>query len=382
MKLSTTGRVGVVVVAVGTLVAVNSTTAAAATISFNNACVAGSIIGPVYKPIAASVSIDAPDSVNAGADFSYTIHPGPESYPDRDSGATTVQLSRLKFDIDIPSNATYKSSTLVGAGSGLAGVAPQVLRVNTAGVVDPNGSVLRISGNNEVIANSPTSSTNTDGGITVPKTKSGAGGSTPFQLPGITVNMTAGTTGDITPHVRVSGNASQTNNDENFSTSLASATFLGAKQWAPTRCSPKDGGTVPAPGAPVNAGGQALATIKIGGGEEPGKQETTTTLTAPSKVRKGLKTELIASVAPHPTEGRVVFHVDGRQVGSAALNGGVGTLPYTFKVVGIHRVTASFLGGAEYKPSTSNAVSVRVTRGGGSLGSLGSDDGSGSGSSN
>ncbi|WP_181762814.1 Ig-like domain-containing protein [Rhodococcus spelaei] len=348
--------------------------AAAATTSFNNACVAGSVIGPVYKPVPASVVVTAPPTVTPGQQFTYRIQPGPESYPDRDSGATTVQLSRLKFDFEIPANATFDSAAVVsGTDAGLGGVAPNILRINSAGNVDAAGTILRLSGNNEVIANSPTSSTNTDGGITVPKTKNGANSATNFQLPAVDVTVTAGASGVIEPHVRVAGNAALTNNPENYSTSLASATFLGAKQWAPTQCVPKDGATKPVDDAPLNAGGGPLATVQIGGAE---KTDTTTTLTvSPSTVEPNQDVSLHATVAPAPTGGTVQFLDNGVAIGSPiAVTGGGASLTHAFTTPGAHSVTAVYSGDDQHNGSTSTAgvVTVNGAPGGGSSGSAGS----------
>ncbi|WP_421842640.1 hypothetical protein [Mycobacterium sp.] len=248
------------------LMLLSNSVAAAETTSYNNACVAGSVIGAIYKPVSASVIVTGPASVTPGQQFTYRIQPGPASYPDTDSGATTVQVSRLKFDFEIPANTTFDEATVVaGTGAGLSGVAPNVLRINTAGNVDPQGTILRLSGNNEVIANSPTSSKNSDGGIVVPKTKNGDNGATTFQLPAVDVKVTAGDSGVIEPHVRVAGDAALTDNAQNYYTSLASAKFFGIKQWAPTQCVPKDGTSKPANNAPLNAGGGPLASIQISG---------------------------------------------------------------------------------------------------------------------
>ncbi|MFC9786956.1 Ig-like domain-containing protein [Rhodococcus sp. NPDC127528] len=365
--------------ATGLLLLGNSVAAAAAT-SFNNACVAGSIIGPVYKPVPASVVVDAPASVTPGQQFTYRIQPGQESYPNSDSGATTVQLSRLKFDFDIPANATFDSASIVaGTGSGLDGVAPNVLRVNTVGTVDPAGTILRLSGNNEVIANSPTTSTNSDGGIVVPKTRNGPNNSTLFQLPAVDVTVTAGPSGVIEPHVRVAGDAALTNNDENYATSLASATFLGAKQWAPTRCSPKDGATIPAPTAPLNAGGGALATIAIGTAE---KTDTTTTVTAtPTTVDPDQDVTVHAVVSPAPTSGTVQFMDNGVALGSPVpVTGGAVSTTHAFTTPGAHNITAVYSGDDQHNGSTSSATTITVNGApaGGSSGSASSSGSAGS----
>lgn len=130
---------------------------------FQTACVAGSIIGDVHKVTDNLITVDAPASVQPGETFTYRIQPSGTSYPDKDSGATTTNLSRLKVDYAIPANATFVSAAVVaGTSVGLDSVAPNVLRVNDSGNVDGSGGILRLSGNNQVIGNSPTTSTNSE----------------------------------------------------------------------------------------------------------------------------------------------------------------------------------------------------------------------------
>ncbi|NKW70390.1 hypothetical protein GS943_18870 [Rhodococcus hoagii] len=69
--------------------------------------------------------------------------------------------------------------------------------------------------------------------------------------------MVAGESGVIQPRIRTSGAAGNFNNDKNFSTQLAKASFLGV-QWAPTRCSPRNSES-----AALNAGAGPLATVRI-----------------------------------------------------------------------------------------------------------------------
>ena len=65
---------------------------------------------------------------------------------------TTTNLSRLKNDFTLPSNASFVSATIVaGTSFNLDGVAPSVIRISDAGVEDANGPYLRISGSNQVV---------------------------------------------------------------------------------------------------------------------------------------------------------------------------------------------------------------------------------------
>ncbi len=296
-------------VALAAGLALIGTPASAGTVNFQTSCQATpstSLAGPQHKVVAASAIVTAPATVNAGQTFTYRIQPGPGSYPDSESGGTTAGLSRLKFDFEIPANTTFVDATVVaGTGGNLAGVAPNVLRIGTSGNVDAAGPLLRLSGNNQVIGNSPTSSGNSEGGITAPKLKknldgtANSGGNSIFQLPAVDVTVVAGSAGTITPKLRVAGNAASYNSDENYSTSLAkaSAPFVGTV-WAPTRCSPRDSSS----GA-LNAGGGALATIAVSTPEV----STTTAVTVPATATAGAPVTLSATVSPAPNGGTVQF---------------------------------------------------------------------------
>ncbi|GEE01517.1 hypothetical protein nbrc107696_19630 [Gordonia spumicola] len=334
--------------------------AATSTLNFTNFCTASSIV-TVTKVVGAGVTITAPESVTPGQQFTYRVQPIAGSYPNSDSGATTTNISRLKADFAIPSNATFVSAEVVpGTGVGLGGVAPNVLRVNDAGSVDPAGTVLRLSGNNEVIGNSPTTNLKAEGGILIPKTKKNLDGSTNsngdtfYRLPAVDVTMTAGASGTITPTVRIAGAAGNNNTDQNWSTQLAKASLLGT-QWAPTRCSPRD-----AAGSGLNAGGGPLATIDIEAAA-PVDEDTTTTVSAPATATKGDEVTLSASVAPNPGGGTVQFKVDGDDVGSpVAVTGGTASIQHSFAATGSRQVTAVFSGAAGFNGSTSTAKTVTV----------------------
>ncbi|NKU56027.1 hypothetical protein GS881_21485 [Rhodococcus hoagii] len=64
-----------------------------------------------------------------------------------------------------------------GSSANLSGVAPSVIRVNDNGTADASGTILRISGNNEVIGNGAFTSTSSEGGIVAPKLKKNIDGS-------------------------------------------------------------------------------------------------------------------------------------------------------------------------------------------------------------
>ena len=258
-------------VAAGTLLMASPASAASNTVEFQGACQARAILTQhMSQPL--GMSITAPDTAKVGEEFSYTLQPTVSSLPDKESIATTTDIQRLKIDWEIPENTEFVGATVVaGTSKGLVGVAPSVIRVNEAGEPDAAGTILRLSGDNETVGNGPKSSLNTPGGIAVEKTKTDmdgnptADGSTKFQLPAVEVTVKALAEGVVTPKVRVSGDAANYNSETNYDTFLARAFALGSEQNAPTFCTPKDGKR-PANDVPVNAGGQALATVTIGAG--------------------------------------------------------------------------------------------------------------------
>ncbi|MBJ7481738.1 MAG: Ig-like domain repeat protein, partial [Rhodococcus sp.] len=332
------------------------------TTSFTNACIAGSSIGDQYKNPATSVRVDAPATVDPGEAFTVRLQPGPSSYPDKESIATTTNLSRIKFDFMIPENTTFVSANIVGGTAiGLDSVAPSVIRVNEAGAADGAGQILRISGNNQVIGNSPTVSTNSEGGIRAPKTKknldgtNSSNGDTWFQLPAVDINVIAGAFGVIQPKVRTAGNAGNAGAMENYSTQLARAsTFLGT-QWAPTRCSPRANKD-----APLNAGAGPLATINIQ--SAPVDVETTTSLSVPATAVTGSAVDLTATVAPNNAVGTVQFKSNGVAIGTpVAVSSGVATLSHAFDAAGAQSVTADFTAGAGFVSSSAAAQTVTVS---------------------
>ncbi|MFC4604145.1 Ig-like domain-containing protein [Rhodococcus kronopolitis] len=352
---------GVVALTAG--LALIGTPAQAGTVNFKTACQAtpSKFVGPQHQVADASASVTAPATVAPGETFTYRIQNGPGSYPDSQSGGTTTNLSRIKFDFEIPANSTLVSAAVVpGTGANLDNVAPSVLRVNTAGNVDANGPILRLSGNNEVIGNGPNGSRDSEGGIRAPKWKknldgtANSGGNSVFQLPAVDVTVTAVAPGTITPKLRVSGNAANYNSDENYSTSLAkaSAPVVGTV-WAPTQCVPKDSS-----GGVLNAGGKPLTTIQV----VAPAVDTATTLTAPADATVGAAITLSAGVAPAPAGGTVQFKDGDTNIGApATIVNGTAALRHTFAAEGAHTLTAVFSGADGFTGSTSAAKTVNVT---------------------
>ncbi|EGD55104.1 hypothetical protein SCNU_11261 [Gordonia neofelifaecis NRRL B-59395] len=334
--------------------------------NFKNSCIAGSVIGDQKRITQTTMTVDAPAQVAPGETFTYRIQPSASSYPDKDSGATTTNLSRIKFDYEMLDNATFVGATVVpGTGIGLSGAAPSVLRVNIDGNPDTNGSVLRLSGNNETIGNGPNSNAKAEGGIVVAKSKKNLDGSansandTWFQLPAIEVTLTAGGNGAIQPKLRTSGAAGNQGDMGNYNTQLARATVavLGT-QWAPTRCSPRD-----SDGGPLNSGAGPLATIQVGNGSPVDEdKDTTTTLSVPGTATTGDEVTLTATVAPAPTGGKVQFKADGANLGGPVdVEDGKAVLKHTFATAGDREITAVFSGTDGFTGSTSAAQTIKVS---------------------
>ncbi|WFR72784.1 Ig-like domain-containing protein [Prescottella defluvii] len=332
--------------------------AAPSTVDFKTTCRANAMM-TVDKTTQSSVAVDAPSTVAPGEQFTFRLQTSGQSYPNSDSGATTTSLSRLKNDFEIPANATFVSATIVpDSGINLSGVAPSVIRVGDNGLADPSGPILRISGGNQVIGNGASTSTNSEGGIVAPKLKKNLDGSNNgsgdswFRMPAIDVTMVAGQSGVIQPKVRTSGDAGSFNNDKNFNTQLARASFMG-DQWAPTKCSPRD-----TTSSGLNAGAGPLATIRI----SVPNAATTTTLTVPPTAATGSAVQLTATVAPAEASGTVQFKDGDTNIGAPVpVNSGSASLSYAFGSVGAHSITAVYSGATGFASSTSAAQSIAVT---------------------
>ncbi|CAM3002439.1 Ig-like domain-containing protein [Prescottella defluvii] len=352
-------------VAAGIVLSGAPASAATTATSFTAQCRAAAII-TVNKPTQHHFTVDAPARVDPGDTFTYRIQPSASAFPDKDSGATTTNISRIKLDYQLPDNATFVEAAVVpGTGIGLSGTPANVLQVNEDGNVDPAGTILRVSGNNETIGNGPTTDKKSVGGILAEKTKKyldgqpSTDGSTWFQLPAIDVTLTAGDAGDITPKLRTSGNASNLGDEANYNTFLALAVF-GGNQWAPTRCVPKD---ATADTAPLNRGGGPLATIAVG--DQSGNSTSTEVNVAPT-ANTNDPVELSATVAPAPSGGNVAFLVNSTVIGEAPVIDGKATMTHTFDRASSYTVTARYIGDGTFSPSLSGDATIVVGGGSGS----------------
>lgn len=348
---------GALVVSGGVLLA---TPAAADTIttttSFMNACQAtpsSSLAGgPQVQAQEASVDVQAPESVAPGEEFDVLITPPPISIDnDLGSGASLVNVSRLKIDVAMPANATFLGAEVIeGTASGITGKAPSVIVVNENGAPDPNGAIVRLSGDNETIGNGPKSSKNSEGGIRADK----SGSATTFQLPQVRAKLKATAPGVVEMKLRTAGQAGNFGNDANFLTFLprANAPVVGTV-WAPTQCSPRDTAS-----SALNAGAGPLASTQV----LRQAVATATHLDGPSVVTNGGEFTLTATVVPTPESGTVQFTRDGADIGDpVSVVGGKAALTQNLTDDGDHTYTASFSGAEFYNPSVSASKTVKVS---------------------
>ncbi|ARE33565.1 Ig-like domain-containing protein [Rhodococcus qingshengii] len=342
----------------GVILAGIPASAAPVTTTFGTSCLAtpSAVAGPTTQSQSGSVIVDAPESIGAGETFEVTIQPGPIAFPGSASGATVQNVSRIKVDVDVPANATLVEATIVpGTSAGLSGVAPNILRVNENGNVDPNGTILRLSGNNQVIGNSPSSSINSEGGIVVKATgknvdgSNNADGYTQFQLPQVKAVLKAGDSGDVAMKVRTGGSAGAWNNDRNFLTFLPKATLV-ITAWAPTRCTPRD-----AENGPLNSGAGPLATTRI----IEADKATTTTVVGPANAKNGTPVTLSANVSGGANGGTVQFFDGDNPLEDAVpVTGGSASISPTFTEDGPHSITASYSGAPGFLASTSASAKI------------------------
>ncbi|MBO0840571.1 MAG: cyclase [Sciscionella sp.] len=140
-------------------------TASAATVgtTANYACQASTPVGTQTFSLSQGATVTAPDEVAPGGDVQVVIAPAPTTIPSSVNGYTVKQLSNVDLKVPIPANSSYVSATLSG-GSGLGSTPPSISV--SIGIAD-----LHVAG--------PI-----------------AGGST-VQLPTITVDLTAGSSGTI-----------------------------------------------------------------------------------------------------------------------------------------------------------------------------------------
>ncbi|MEV0947029.1 Ig-like domain-containing protein [Rhodococcus sp. NPDC049939] len=319
-----------------------------------------SVVDPINESQNNAVTVEAPASVNAGEEFEVTIQPSPIGFPGDASVATVENVSRIKIDMYVPDNATLLSKEIVpGTSAGLSGTEPNILRINSDGDLDNEGNILRLSGNNRTIGNSPNSSTDSTGGIQVKATgknvdgTNSSNGFTYFQLPKVKLLLEAGQSGAVEVKLRANGVAGNFDHNKNFLTFLAKAKAVGITAWAPSRCTPRN-----SKNADLNAGAGPLASVNII--EED--KATSTTLSGPSAALNGAPVTLTANIDPAPGGGTVQFWDGVTPLGDPAdVVGGEASITHAFDSNGDHTVRAEFLGASGYTGSTSESKTISVS---------------------
>ncbi|MBM4608268.1 hypothetical protein GS416_07420 [Rhodococcus hoagii] len=187
-----------------------------------------------------------------------------QSFPDSDLGASTTNLSRAEERLRDPVERNLRQR---GDRAGFLGEPewgraerhPRQRQRNRR----RSGTILRISGNNEVIGTERSTSTSSEGGIVAPKLKKNIDGSNNgsgdswFRLPAIDVTMVAGESGVIQPRITNERSGGQLQQRQELQHAARQSLILGV-QWAPTRCSPRNSES-----AALNAGAGPLATVRI-----------------------------------------------------------------------------------------------------------------------
>jgi len=349
----------------GTAVAVIPATAApvaeTTSTTFQVTCraVPSAFSGPSSDGKPATVRVSAPSVVAPGQVFDIDVDPGSVQIPNDVSGASVKKISRLKIDLPIPTNAEFVSATVTDPGNVVAGKPASVIRVNEDGTPAADGPILRLSGANEAIGNSPSSSSGAHGGLAI---NAQSGAETNIVFPKIRITVKAGPSGAVETNVRTSGAAGTFGGPESFLTFLPQVShWLAGTIWAPTSCSPRDGET-----GPLNAGAGALASTKIDGDlgpvdPEPGA-DIVTTLEGPTTAATGTKVSFASHVDPENATGTVQFMVDGKPVGDPRpVVRGIARLDLTFGKAGTKSVTAVFTATGDEAKYTSAAHMLTVT---------------------
>ncbi|HST83611.1 MAG TPA: hypothetical protein VLL08_17905 [Kineosporiaceae bacterium] len=172
-------------------------TAAAAPVDINYACTAATFFGESATTFASSVEGTAPETVTAGETFTAVVTPQPNTVPTTANGLPLTKIENIALTIPIPANSTATSGTLSG-GSGLS-VDAVLTQTETAFVITYPSSL--------------------------------AGGAA-YQLPALTMELVAGTSGSI--DLKVGG----TSATDPGLTLTAWPSLFGSPLEATTKCYP------------------------------------------------------------------------------------------------------------------------------------------------
>ncbi|MBB4682536.1 cyclase [Amycolatopsis jiangsuensis] len=170
---------------------------AATTISFD--CQADApVVGPQKVALDQDADVTAPETVAPGGTLDVVIDPAPNTVPGEVSGNTVKEINTFALKFPVPANSTYVSADLAG-GSGLGSTAPEIAVADGVATLSFPGPI--------------------------------AGGAT-FELPTITVHLTAGDSGTI--ETKLAGSSY----DDPGLTFQAIASSIIGDVTAPTACFP------------------------------------------------------------------------------------------------------------------------------------------------
>lgn len=156
------------------------------------------IVGPQYSTMPVTFDVQAPGTVAPGSALDVVVDPAPSTVPESANGFDVKEVKNYALKFPIPANSTFVSADLTG-GSNIGDTPP------TLDVAD---------------------------GVATLSFPGPIPGGTTFDMPTITLHLTAGQSGTIETHI---GGTSYSDPGLKLT---AVATFLGADIEAPTSCFP------------------------------------------------------------------------------------------------------------------------------------------------
>ncbi|HEY3472129.1 MAG TPA: cyclase [Amycolatopsis sp.] len=197
MKALHLSRLAALTAAAALPLALATPASAATTVTFD--CQADApIVGPQQVSLDQDTDVTAPATVAPGGAFDVVIDPAPNTVPSDVSGNKVKNINPFALKFTVPANATYVGADLAG-GSNLGSTPPTISAANGVATLSFPGPI--------------------------------AGGST-FELPTITVHLTAGQSGTI--ETKLSGTSYS---DPGLTFKAVASSIIG-DVTAPTSCFP------------------------------------------------------------------------------------------------------------------------------------------------
>ncbi|MFC5287508.1 cyclase [Actinokineospora guangxiensis] len=171
-------------------------TAAAVPANVNFACQGSTPLGPQNFAFAQAAEVTAPATVAPGGALTVVIDPAPNTIPGSVNGYTVRRVQTFALKLPIPANSTYVSASLAGG------------------------------------SNVGTTNISVSGGVATVTASGPINGGAAFELPTVTVNLTAGSSGTI--ETKLSGTSYS---DPGLTFTAVVSSFLGNINVA-TKCFP------------------------------------------------------------------------------------------------------------------------------------------------